>query len=110
MWPRSSGLIQTFFHAGGMTSALIRSIASRSLSGRPSVSRYRKPLPARRRPYPGLVRSLRRNRMAFRLFHLGEHLVDADREECRMRARPGIIARLGAGAVPDRAVVRAVRR
>src|SRR4051812_11530341 len=64
MCPSGLGQIQTSSHAGGIASWTIRSIASASVTRRPSSSRYSNPLPRRRRLRPGPEQSTFRSRRA----------------------------------------------
>src|SRR3954470_2969585 len=63
MCPLAVGQIQTSFHAGGMTSALIRSRTAASVTSEPAASTYTKPLPRRRRAMPGPEQETRRRRV-----------------------------------------------
>src|SRR4051794_12924082 len=63
MWPLATGQIQTSFHAGGITSAWMRSRVAVSVMRFPPASTYSKPFPRRRRWRPGPAQETRRRRV-----------------------------------------------
>src|SRR4051794_16349447 len=63
MCPLAVGQIQTSFHAGWMTRALMRSSTAGSVTREPPASTSTKPLPRRRRAMPGPEHETRRRRV-----------------------------------------------